>query len=320
MNELVKLNFARQALMEAKTLDEIRNIRDLARAVKAYTIAKGLGVEMKNEASEIEIRAIREMGKIIQQKQEAGEVARQGGDGGKYFNVPDRNIETLNEIGVTRKESSTSKNLASIPDKQFEDLLNDFIEDKKPLTKTAVLRTIAKDKTTDDVVVPEGTYRIVYADPPWQYSDRKEYAPQGAAENHYPTMTIHELCNMQLPKIEDNAVLFIWVTSPLLEDAFKVINAWGFKYKASFIWDKIAHNMGHYNSVRHEILLIATKGSCLPDNQKLYDSVQSIERTEHSVKPNVFRSIIEALYTHGSKVELFARKRYEGWDVFGNQV
>jgi hypothetical protein len=47
MNELVKLNFARQALMEAKTLDEIRNIRDLARAVKAYTIAKGLGVEIK---------------------------------------------------------------------------------------------------------------------------------------------------------------------------------------------------------------------------------------------------------------------------------
>jgi N6-adenosine-specific RNA methylase IME4 len=322
MNELVKLNFARQALMEAKTLDEIRNIRDLARAVKAYTIAKGLGVEMKNEASEIEIRAIREMGKIIQQKQEAGEVAIKGEDNQYTMVVPDGNNQkqTLPEIGVTRKESSTSKNLASIPDKQFEDLLNDFIEDKKPLTKTAVLRTIAKDKTTDDVVVPEGTYRIVYADPPWQYSDRKEYAPQGAAENHYPTMTIHELCNMQLPKIEDNAVLFIWVTSPLLEDAFKVINAWGFKYKASFIWDKIAHNMGHYNSVRHEILLIATKGSCLPDNQKLYDSVQSIERTEHSVKPNVFRSIIEALYTHGSKVELFARKRYEGWDVFGNQV
>lgn len=322
MNELVKLNFARQALMEAKTLDEIRNIRDLARAVKAYTIAKGLGVEMKNEASEIEIRAIREMGKIIQQKQEAGEMAEKGEFFSNQWVVPDGNNpkQTLPEIGVTRKESSTSKNLASIPDKQFEDLLNEFIEDKKPLTKTAVLRTIAKDKTTDDVVMPEGTYRIVYADPPWQYSDRKEYAPQGAAENHYPTMTIHELCNMQLPKIEDNAVLFFWVTSPLLEDAFKVINAWGFKYKASFIWDKIAHNMGHYNSVRHEILLIATKGSCLPDNQKLYDSVQSIERTEHSVKPNVFRSIIEALYTHGSKVELFARKRYEGWDVFGNQV
>jgi len=66
MNELVKLNKARQALIEAKTLDEIREIRDIAKAVKAYAIAKGLGVEMKNEASEIEIRAIREMGKLIE--------------------------------------------------------------------------------------------------------------------------------------------------------------------------------------------------------------------------------------------------------------
>lgn len=116
MNELVKLNFARQALMEAKTLDEIRNIRDLARAVKAYTIAKGLGVEMKNEASEIEIRAIREMGKIIQQKQEAGEVAIKGEDNQYTMVVPDGNNQkqTLPEIGVTRKESSTSKNLTPI--------------------------------------------------------------------------------------------------------------------------------------------------------------------------------------------------------------
>lgn len=322
MNELVKLNIARQALMEAKTLDEIRNIRDLAKAVKAYTIAKGLGVEMKNEASEIEIRAIREMGKLIQQKQEAGEIRK---DGQSFGNSSCTVMEqekpaTLPDIGVTRKESSTSKNLASISDKKFEELINEFIEEKKPLTKTAILRDIAKENTTDEVVIPDGIYRVVYADPPWKYSDRKEYSPQGAAENHYPTMTIQELCNMQLPKTEDNAVLFLWVTSPLLEDAFKVINAWGFKYKTSFVWDKIAHNMGHYNSVRHELLLIATKGSCLPDTQKLFDSVQSIERTEHSEKPEIFREIIETLYTHGSKVELFARKRHEGWDVFGNQV
>lgn len=323
MNELVKLNFARQALMEAKTLDEIRNIRDLARAVKAYTIAKGLGIEMKNEASEIEIRAKREMGKIIQQKQEAGEVARQK-DGAIFRDlVPDGNKvkpETLPEIGVTRKESSTSKNLASIPDKQFEDLLNDFIEDKKPLTITAVLRTIAKDKTTDDVIVPKGTYRIIYADPPWHYSDIKAHRPEGSAENHYPTMTILELCNMQLPKTEDNAVLFLWVTSPLLEDAFKVINAWGFKYKTSFVWDKISHNMGHYNSVRHELLLVCTKGSCLPDNQKLFDSVQSIERTEHSVKPEIFREIIDTLYIKGNRIELFARRKIENWDCYGNAI
>lgn len=322
MDELVKLNFARQALMEAKTLDEIRNIRDLAKAVKAYTIAKGLGIEMKNEASEIEIRAIREMGKIIQQKQEAGEVARQGQSfGNSSCTIPEHEQpDTLTEIGVTRKESSTSKNLASVSDKQFEDLLNDFIEDKKPLTKTAVLRNIAKGKTTENAIMPVGTYRIIYADPPWHYSDIKAHRTEGSAENHYPTMTIQELCNMSLPKTEDNAVLFLWVTSPLLEDAFKVINTWGFKYKTSFVWDKILHNMGHYNSVRHELLLVCTKGSCLPDNQKLFDSVQSIERTEHSVKPEIFREIIDTLYIKGNRIELFARRKIENWDCYGNAI
>ena len=78
--------------------------------------------------------------------------------------------------------------------------------------------------------------------------------------------------------------------------------------------------MGHYNSVRHELLLVCTKGSCLPDNQKLFDSVQSIERTEHSVKPEIFRSIIDTLYTKGNRIELFARRKVKNWDSYGNAI
>ena len=112
----------------------------------------------------------------------------------------------------------------------------------------------------------------------------------------------------------------MWATCPLLEDALELCKAWGFKYKAQFIWDKIKHNMGHYNSVRHELLLICTKGSCTPDNVKLFDSVQSIERTEHSRKPEEFRQIIDTLYVHGSKIELFARgKAVDNWEVWGNE-
>jgi N6-adenosine-specific RNA methylase IME4 len=78
--------------------------------------------------------------------------------------------------------------------------------------------------------------------------------------------------------------------------------------------------MGHYNSVRHEILLICTKGSCTPQNVKLFDSVQSIERTEHSVKPEAFREIIDTLYPHGKRIELFARRSLPGeWKGWGNE-
>lgn len=165
-----------------------------------------------------------------------------------------------------------------------------------------------------------GKYRVIYADPPWKYNDRlvEGYGP---AEYHYPTMTIDELCAMPVKGMaEDNAVLFLWVTSPLLEDSFRIIHAWGFEYKTSFVWDKIKHNMGHYNSVRHEFLLVCTRGSCTPDNLKLYDSVVSIERTEHSVKPAEFRAIIDDIYTSGKKLELFARRPADGWDVWGNDA
>jgi hypothetical protein len=277
MDELVKLNKARQALIEAKTLTEIQEIRNIAKAVKAYAIAKNMGIEMKNEASEIEIRAIREMGKLIEQGQQKGEIRKQSDN---QYSASTK--KELANVGINKKESSTSKSFASISDNEFENKLNEFISDKKPLTKTALLRYIAKEKINDKIEMPEGIYRIIYADPPWKYSDIKAHRVEGSAENHYPVMSIDELCQMQLPKTEENAILFIWVTSPLLEDSFKIIKAWGFDYKTSFVWDKIKHNMGHYNSVRHEFLLICTKGSCIPDNMKLFDSVQTIERSRKS--------------------------------------
>jgi N6-adenosine-specific RNA methylase IME4 len=166
----------------------------------------------------------------------------------------------------------------------------------------------------------EKKYRVVYADPPWKYGNTMpEYFTEQA--DHYTLMELQDICAMPVKEItEDNAVLFLWVTSPILEESFEVIKAWGFNYKTSFVWDKIKHNMGHYNSVRHELLLVCTKGSCTPDVKKLYDSVLSEERTQHSKKPETFRNIIDTIYPLGHRIELFARNiTNEGWDVYGNQ-
>ena len=116
-------------------------------------------------------------------------------------------------------------------------------------------------------------------------------------------------------------VLFLWVPSSLLEDAFPVIRAWGFAYKTSFVWDKQQHNYGYYNSVRHEFLLVATRGSYLPEPKTLDPSVIAIKRSKkHSEKPAAFRTLIEKLYPHGTKLELFARQAPPGWTVWGDQV
>jgi N6-adenosine-specific RNA methylase IME4 len=180
-------------------------------------------------------------------------------------------------------------------------------------------RRLVKKEMVKEVAPPSGKYRVIYADPPWSYGN-KLVDGYGAAENHYPTMTIEELCALPVKDLaEDNAVLFLWVTSPLLEECFKVIRAWGFKYKASFVWDKLRKNFGYYNGVRHEFLLVCTRGSCTPDVPKLFDSVQSIKRTEHSRKPEEFRQIIDTLYPHGKRIELFARRPAPGWEVWGNE-
>ena len=164
-------------------------------------------------------------------------------------------------------------------------------------------------------------YQIIYADPPWRYNDKQNTKLLGGAIKHYPTMSITELCQLPIKELADeNSALFLWTTSPLLEDSFKIIRAWGFRYKTSFVWDKIKHNMGHYNSVRHELLLIATKGSYTPRVKKLFDSVVSVERTKHSEKPDIFRYIINHIYPSSKKLELFARQKTEGWDVWGNEI
>lgn len=182
-----------------------------------------------------------------------------------------------------------------------------------------VKREIVKERVRKTAALPGKKYRVIYADPPWSYGNTQpDYHTE--QRDHYPVMTLAEICALPVRDLaEENAVLFLWVTSPILEESFAVIRAWGFQYKTSFVWDKVKHNMGHYNSVRHEFLLVCVRGSCQPDVAKLFDSVQTIERTRHSEKPEAFREIIDTIYSHGRRVELFARKASKNWDRWGNE-
>jgi len=196
---------------------------------------------------------------------------------------------------------------------------------KGEIKGTEALRQMKKDQVAERVAeLPDDKFTVIYADPPWAYNDKQGGSlseSYGAAEKHYPSMTLSELKALDIRKLSaDDCVLWLWATCPLLEDALELAAAWGFKYKAQFVWDKVKHNMGHYNSVRHELLLVCTKGSCTPQVTKLYDSVQSIERAEHSVKPDEFRAIIDTLYPNGNRIELFARRPAEGWQTWGNEA
>ena len=181
---------------------------------------------------------------------------------------------------------------------------------------------IKKEKRQENLKAtefPRGKYRIIYADPPWEYGPSK--GPGGGdAKDEYPTMSFDAICELPVKEIsDDRAVLFLWVTTPLIQKGLDVMKAWGFDYKTLFTWDKVRSFFGHYNAVAQEFLLLGTKGSCLPDCRTLPNSVVRIEKKRHSEKPEEFRQIIETLYKYGNKIELFARKKTEGWEVYGNE-
>ena len=232
----------------------------------------------------------------------------------KVANVSHDTISKVKKIEATASPEIKAK--VSSGQISINEAFNEIKKQEVETKRKEIRETFEKQ----DVEVKDKKYRIIYADPPWKYGNSM---PLGTTEpqDYYLLMNTEDICAMPIKDItEKDAVLFLWSTSPHLPEALEVAKAWGFTYKTTFIWDKIKHNMGHYNSVRHEILLVCTKGACTPDVKRLFDSVVSEERTEHSKKPNVFREIIETIYTYGNKIELFARESPEGWDVFGNQT
>lgn len=171
-------------------------------------------------------------------------------------------------------------------------------------------------------------YQIIYADPPWKYKLCSKKGGGRSVERQYPTMKVEDICKLPIKEIaDDNCVLFMWMTFPTLKEGFKVIEEWGFKYKTvAFVWIKqnkktpsLFWGMGFWTRANAEICILATKGSLKRISAKVHQVIISpIE--EHSKKPNEVRKRIVDLMGNIPRIELFARKKYDGWDSWGNEV
>jgi len=170
-------------------------------------------------------------------------------------------------------------------------------------------------------------YKIIYADPPWAHND-KMATHSFSQLNHYQTMTLKEICDMPIGGglAEKDCVLFLWVCSPLIPEAMEVIKAWGFKFKTvGFVWNKVSKNgkwiknLGRWTMANVEMVFIATKGKPQRVKKNVYQQVIA-ERTVHSKKPDEVRKRIVELMGDLPRIELFAREKTPGWDVWGNEV
>jgi site-specific DNA-methyltransferase (adenine-specific) len=313
---IVKLDVARAALAEAKTLQETKQIIDVAAAAEIYARRQHLGQEAIGYAHSIKIEALRLLGEMLRQTPRAT-----GGQPYQSSTCSDMEqvAPTLPSLGIERKTSMIAQRLADLPPEQFQAVRDGHS------TITKAIREVEHARRPAVPLSTPGRYRVIYADPPWRYNDTRgglESYRSSAAEDHYPTMSLADICAVDVKKIsEDDAVLFCWATFPLLPDALEVVEAWGFTYKTAFVWNKVRPNFGNYHNANGELLLLGTRGSCRPDTDKREPQVITLERTgRHSEKPEEFRVMIERLYARGKRIELFARSVHDGWDAHGNEV
>ena len=163
-------------------------------------------------------------------------------------------------------------------------------------------------------------YSTIYADPPWQYGNG---ATRNAAAKRYPTLSVHEVCALRVKGVPvatlaaEKAHLYLWTTNAFLQDAFTVIQAWGFEYKSLLVWHKTGSpGLGNYFRVNTEYLMLGVRGGLgflVHDQPNFMES----RRGRHSVKPAAVRRII-ARCSPCPYLELFARSKAPGWDTWGN--
>ncbi|MFW6112584.1 MAG: MT-A70 family methyltransferase [Chloroflexota bacterium] len=314
---LVHFDTARQQLALAKSVDEVKQIRDQAEALKAYISQQGASLEMQNEAAEIKLRAERKAGEMLAER-ENHPPGPESKDRLHDVTYP----PALEDLLITKMQSHRWQLEASLPDDKFEEWVTDIKSKNGELTSAGLRNLAVRHQYPDDAPsppLPEGEFDVIHGDPPWQYEN---IVPKsGPAKLHYGTMSIDRLCDLEIPAA-DNATLFLWVTNPLLEDAFQVIDAWGFEYKSNIAWIKTnlqRPGAGWYARGHRELLLICVRGSHLPvqTNAPPISSVVQADAPQHSRKPEVFYDIIERMYPNGTYVELFARNNRPGWTSWG---
>ena len=170
-------------------------------------------------------------------------------------------------------------------------------------------------------------YRTIVADPPWTYrhDGNRIVTTANRPETHpalqYARMTLDDICALPVAEWADvNAHLYLWVTNPILPEAFRVMAAWGFDYVTLLTWRKLGTlGMGYYFRGDTKHVLFGIRGKAPIAANLRARNWFAAPKTGHSRKPDLFYEMVERV-SPGPRLELFARRRRYGWDVWGNEA
>jgi N6-adenosine-specific RNA methylase IME4 len=176
--------------------------------------------------------------------------------------------------------------------------------------------------------LPTGPFRLIVADPPYHFDTRSQKGQGKSPSTHYETMNVHRICRLPIREIAaPDAGLAMWVYGPRLPDAIKIMQAWGFDYKSELLtWIKLtktgkpAFGTGYTTRKNTEALIYGTRGKGLKVLDHGVRQTLFAKRREHSRKPDEAAEALERLFGSVPRIELFARQRRAGWEVWGNEL
>ncbi|MHB0958738.1 MAG: methyltransferase-A70 family protein [Pirellulaceae bacterium] len=264
--ELVLLTKAQQVLAQASSLDEVKQFRDKAAAVRAYAQKARLGKHLLMDAAALRIRAERRLGQMLKETNLADSAP-----GNQYTDAANRTPTAavlLKELGITKNESARSQRIAEIADEHFEQYLAVCAQTEREPTFAGLLRLLRPHQgppaqlhcqERNSETLPDGTelsiigsdYTTVLSIPPWP----------GLVEPGTPALTTDILCNLPVVQsFAQQAHLYVWTNSRYLLDALDVMDAWGFAYHTSFV---VVHDQAVPGSPwgnTHHFLLAGVRG------------------------------------------------------------
>lgn len=327
---LAKLEKATQMLIEAKSLDEVKHVIDIAEAAKTYARAAKLGLDAQNHAAEIAILARRKAGEFLAQLERAGGSGR-GNTTEKISNVGNLLSdykETIQESGISYQDANRWQQVAAVPEETFKDFIERTKSEGKELTTNGVIK-IAKQLQREEEIEeqieeiqsnkfqpPSGLFDVIVIDPPWPYGTK--YDPNGRrAANPYPEMSLDEIKAIKLPASND-CVLWLWTTHKFMRYSFEILDVWGFRDVAIVTWVKDRMGLGSWLRSQSEFCIMAVKGKPTINLTNQTTVINGALR-EHSRKPDEFYQFVDGLCV-GYKLDWFSRQNRDGWVTFGNDT
>lgn len=327
---LVRYDAACRALAEAKSVDEVKDLRDKAVAMAAYA-RQARNRDLEADAIEIRMRATRRLDQLRQVQKETIGLNRGAAAPTRVDEKP-----TLASQGIDKNLAHQARTLGALSDEQFEgkvaearDAIGKVVKSVVDIGDKAAKRAAREaELAASQRSLPEKRYGVILADPEWRFEPRsRETGMDRSADNHYPTSSTDEICARDVPSISaDDCALFLCATAPMLEHALRVMKSWGFEYKTHRVWNKVRPGeqtgTGYWFTGEHELILLGTRGNVpcpAPGTQLRSNFFAPVGK--HSEKPECIAEMIERYFPNLPKIELNRRgPPRPGWDAWGNEV